>query len=188
MGPGDAMTGEQATVLAAYVATGFLGSLLLWAGAQKLQRPYRAAIAIRQFRVSRRVHKRHGLALGATEVIIGLGLLSANASLFLVLSIPLLLLFTGVVISALGRGERFDCGCFGGRDRPISWLTALRNAVLLVAATLSLVAMLVLRAPSHADAVLGTAAGALVASTIALVHALVLARPFSFSLVRGSNG
>jgi len=85
------------------------------------------------------------------------------------LAFALLIAFTlGAAIRYLVRGDRGDCHCFGALRERLSWLTFVRNAVLL---TLSAIAI------SHpgpnllADAIGQLLPGVLIAAGCALVYA-----------------
>ena len=107
--------------------------LLVWAGVEKLRRPFPASLAIVRFGLATRVRPAVGRAAGAIEVAAGALLLVRPQSPWAyVPAATLLLLFVFLLARAVGRGERFACACFGaGENDPIAPVTVLRTAVLL---------------------------------------------------------
>ena len=107
--------------------------VFLSAGLRKLRDATGTAAAMRGF----------GLPVGSAQTLAPLlpWLELAVAALLLVptlawlgagLAAGLLLVFTGLILQALLRGQRPACNCFGhAAAQPISWATAARNALLL---------------------------------------------------------
>ena len=73
------------------------------------------------------------LATVAAECLVVLGMLVGRAALpaGFALGAVLLLLFSGVLISALRRNAGVSCNCFGTSERSISWYDVARNGALL---------------------------------------------------------
>ncbi len=113
-----------------------LGGLLVAGGAIKLldRASYREAVW-RYRLVPARVVPGVALAVAASEVFLGFGLLLGAAVPWVaVLTTTILLGFTGAVVIVLRRGERVPCGCFGDSSRLISWWTVSRNLGLIALA------------------------------------------------------
>ncbi len=115
-----------------------LGALFVIAGALKLGHPADLAAAITAFRLGLppTVVAAMALALPPFEILLGIYLI---AGLLLPIAagvaVSVLVLFTGIVASAVIRGLSAPCGCFGpGDNTPATWLTVLRDVSLLVPA------------------------------------------------------
>jgi Methylamine utilisation protein MauE len=121
-------SGQLAVALAAVPAL-----VLVWAGVEKLRRPFPASLAIVRFGLAKRVRPVVGRAAGATEVAAGALLLARPQSPWAyVPAAALLLVFAFLLARAVRRGERFACACFGaGENDSITAATVLRTAVLL---------------------------------------------------------
>jgi hypothetical protein len=121
-------TGQLAVALAAVPAV-----VLLWAGVEKLRRPFPASLAIVRFGLAKRVRPEVGRGAGAIEVAAGALLLVRPQSPWAyVPAAALLLVFAFLLARAVGRGERFACACFGaGEHDSITPATVARTAVLL---------------------------------------------------------
>ncbi len=120
-------------------------AVLLLSGVAKLRDPGGVDLAFGSMRVpaplgAARVRR----LLPWAEVALGLWLLVATGPALVVVAVLVLgvfLLYLGLVLRALRAPEPADCGCFGaiGDDRVTS-VTAWRNALLVLAAALALVA------------------------------------------------
>ena len=121
-------SGQLAVALAAVPAV-----VLVWAGLEKLRRPFPASLAIVRFGLAKRVRPEVGRGAGAIEIASGTLLLVRPQSPWAyVPAAALLLLFVFLLARAVGRGERFACACFGaGESDSITSATVLRTAVLL---------------------------------------------------------
>lgn len=142
---------EPATVL-----TWLLAAVFAWSGAVKVARPTRAALALLDFGLVRRVRPRLGLAAGGFELGLAALLVAGFASDALVpvgagAAAATLALFAALIARGLARGERFACFCFGDASEPLSWRTLARAVALGVAACFVAVA---------SPALAGQAAGA----------------------------
>jgi Methylamine utilisation protein MauE len=106
---------------------------LVWAGVEKLRRPFPASLAIVRFGLARRVRPEVGRAAGAIEVAAGTLLVARPQSPWAyVPAAALLFVFAFLLARAVRRGERFACACFGaGEDDSIGPATVVRTAVLL---------------------------------------------------------
>lgn len=124
----------------AVVARVALGLVFIYAGALKLRSRTFARSVEAMALVPQRAATTISRWLPRAELILGL-LLLAGLSLPVVISLTslLLLLFTTSVVISLLHKRRVECGCFGGSTRPATWLTVLRNAVLLALAMLILI-------------------------------------------------
>jgi hypothetical protein len=123
------------------IAVWILAIVFAWSGVAKLRRPTLAAMAIVDFGVSRRVMPRLGTALGATELLLALLLITGMLSrIFLPITAGLLWLFVLLIARSLWAGERFACFCFGDVDSELSHLTLVRTATLALLASVAAVA------------------------------------------------
>ncbi|MCC6422869.1 MAG: DoxX family membrane protein [Phycisphaerales bacterium] len=118
-----------------------VAGVFIYAGAVKLADPLRFATQIRAYELT-------GFVGGAVlavwlpwlELLCGLALLAnrmvSGSLLWLVM---LMLIFTAAQASAMVRGLRLDCGCFGGSDATIHplWLMGRDLLILLVVLALS---------------------------------------------------
>jgi hypothetical protein len=118
------------------VGSWFLAGIFSISGVAKLRHPTRAALALVDFGVARRVRRRLGTALGAGEAVLALGLaLHIAPTVLLAASSALLWLFVFLVARSLWRGSRFACFCFGETDSRLSVKTLIRTVVLACLAT-----------------------------------------------------
>jgi hypothetical protein len=122
---------ESAQLAVALVAVPAV--VLVWAGVEKLRRPFPASLAIVRFGLARRVRPAVGRAAGALELAAGTLLLARPQSPWAyVPAAALLLVFVFLLARALGRGERFACACFGADEHDsIRPVTIVRTAALL---------------------------------------------------------
>lgn len=113
------------------VGTWVLAFVFLWSGAVKLRRPTLAALAIADFGATRRAKAWHGTALGAFELLLGVGLVvGSRTDVTLGISAVVLSLFTALLLRSVLRGERFACFCFGSADESISHRAVARTLAL----------------------------------------------------------
>ncbi len=125
------------------IAVWVLAIIFVWSGVAKLRRPTLAAMAITDFGVLRRVRPRLGSALGGTEVLLALFLVTGTLPmLFLPVTAGLLWLFVLLIARSLWSGKDFACFCFGEADSKLSRWTLVRTAALAVLASLLVVAPL----------------------------------------------
>lgn len=125
------------------IAVWVLTIIFVWSGVVKLRRPTLAAMAITDFGVLRRVRPRLGSALGGTEVLLALFLVTGTLPmLFLPVTAGLLWLFVLLIARSLWSGGNFACFCFGDADSKLSRWTLIRTAALALLASLLAVAPL----------------------------------------------
>lgn len=101
------------------VATAFrvaLAAVWLYAGASKISDPDASGRAVRAYQIlPDGMAKAVGFGLPFVEITVGLLLLAGIGVRVLAgVSIVLLGVFVGAIISAWARGLTIDCGCFGG--------------------------------------------------------------------------
>lgn len=122
--------------MAVFTVQVLLAGVFLLAGLSKARAGVETLGTLVAFGLSPRAAYRLGPVLAASELIVGLGLLSGRtARLAATGALILLVVFTAVVILKLARGSTPSCGCFGSLSRkPISPITLIRNLVLLLAA------------------------------------------------------
>lgn len=109
------------------VGGSFIALIFLWSGMSKLRRPAVAAMALVDFRVTRRVNQSLGKALGLLESSLGILILAAPLRLSFLVSAALLTLFSGLILRSLVNGEAFPCQCFGDTRHNISMSTFART-------------------------------------------------------------
>jgi uncharacterized membrane protein YphA (DoxX/SURF4 family) len=113
------------------VGSWLLAIVFVWSGTAKAVRPGSAAEAIRNFGFVSRARPAYGMALGATEIALGLLLASAVAPLAAAVAAGVLLtLFALVLARSVARGDHVPCFCFGGDREPVSLRTVGRTATL----------------------------------------------------------
>jgi uncharacterized membrane protein YphA (DoxX/SURF4 family) len=111
-----------------------LGALFVVAGALKLGDPTQFAIEITNYRLAAPLAPYLAITLPFVELVHGLALVllpgawRRGAALALG---GLTAMFTIAVAQAVGRGINIDCGCFGGRSGPVSWVTVARDVTLI---------------------------------------------------------
>ena len=114
-----------------------VGGVLVVAGALKLRAPGALATQIANYQLLTMAAPYLAAALPAVELVVGLAVMvaprpwRAGAALA---ALVLFCLFEGAVTAAYLRGINIDCGCFGGGGGPITWVTILRNLLLMAAA------------------------------------------------------
>jgi uncharacterized membrane protein YphA (DoxX/SURF4 family) len=150
-----------------YAAALVVAAVFLVAGVAKLSdRPSTAATF-----TALGVPAAHPLATAVplAEIVLGAGLVVAPRPAA-VGGLVLLAAFTVVVVTALRRGVRVGCGCFGtARRQPISFVEVARNAMLAVATAVALLAPAP-RWPGLAAVVAVTGATAAAAVVLALLE------------------
>lgn len=121
-----------------------LAGVFLFSGAVKLRHPQRAAVALADFGVIRRVTWRPGAVLGAFELALGLALVAGFAAGGVlmpasVIATVVLVVFSTVLVRSLRRGDQFACFCFGSEAglsrRDVARTSALACLALLLSAT-----------------------------------------------------
>lgn len=119
------------------IGTWLLAIVFALAAAPKLRRPALAALAMVDFRVTRRAHPALGAALGGAEAAVAVALASGVAPAVSLAAAALLLwAFVALIARALARGESFACWCFGETAEGLSRRTLARTAALAALATL----------------------------------------------------
>lgn len=115
-----------------------LGGLLLYAAISKWPAPRAFAEDVANYRLLPAPMVPLGtVALLGAEVVLGaLLLLGVWAREVALLTTLLAALFTAAVASALWRGLKIDCGCFGAGGSPATMMTLLRDLALLACAGL----------------------------------------------------
>jgi hypothetical protein len=122
------------------IAVWVLAIVFVWSGVAKLRQPTLAAMAMMDFGVLRRVRPRLGSALGATELLLALILITGTLpGYFLPVTAGLLWFFVLLIAKSLWSGRDFACFCFGDADSRLSRLTLVRTTALaLLASVLAL--------------------------------------------------
>jgi hypothetical protein len=163
-----------------------LAATLLWSGAVKIQRPFRAAIALTRFGITAVVRRSYGQVLGAVELAVAAMLIAWPSSWVPpALAGALFCGFAAATALALRRGERFECACFGGSSQ-ISARTVLRALGLGgVAAAVAVAGPGTLEGTGLAEQLTALVTAALVLATIAIVSLMSSNRPFDRSLRTG---
>lgn len=118
------------------LAAAVLCLVFMVAGLRKLRQAGETASTLRSFGIPAALAGRIAPVLPWTELaVVALLLVPGLATLGAGLALLLLVGFSAVIVAALLRGERPACNCFGqAPDKPISWWTAARNALLLALA------------------------------------------------------
>jgi len=126
-----------ARIAGAFVLRVGVGAVLVVAGALKLRAPSDLATQIANYQLFTAAAPYLAAVLPAVELVVGLAVLvaprpwRAGAALA---ALVLFGLFEGAVTTAYLRGINIDCGCFGAGGGPITWVTILRNLLLMAAA------------------------------------------------------
>lgn len=117
-----------------------LGAVLLYAAVGKWPAPQAFAEDMANYRLlPAALVPAAAVAMLGVEVVLGLVLISglwAEAAAVAVLLV--MVLFTGAVASALFRGLKIECGCFGAGGSPATLWTLLRDVAFVGAAALYL--------------------------------------------------
>ncbi len=116
------------------VLSWFLVAIFAVSGTVKVRRPALAAMALVDFQLVRRPLPVLGLAVGALELAVGLGLAFWPA-LGVLPAAALLWFFTFLIARSLRGGDDFACFCFGESEGALSRWTLARTAALAVLAT-----------------------------------------------------
>ena len=114
-----------------------LAATLVWAGGAKTAQPAatRAAFGALGLPAAGLLARGMPVVEGVTAV-----LLLAVPRVGAAVALALLLLFSAVVVRAIGLGVTTGCSCFGSRStEPVSWVDVVRNALLMVLALAALV-------------------------------------------------
>lgn len=118
-----------------------LGGLFILAGVLKLQDGAKFALEISNYQLVTFGTSIMAALLPPVEIVAGAALIvlprvwRQAGSLLILLMV---MMFSVAVSSAYFRGINIDCGCFGGAASPITALTLVRNAGLLLASLLCL--------------------------------------------------
>ena len=152
------------------IAVWVLAIVFVWSGIAKVRQPTLAAMAMMDFGVLRRTRPRLGSALGASEVLLSLLLVTGTLpAVFLPVTAGLLWFFALLIARSLIAGKDFACFCFGDGASRLSPMTLVRTASLALLASVLAVA-----APMGTYASLGEAYLLQAISAGALVGAIVL--------------
>lgn len=119
-----------------------LSLVFLISGIYKLRHPVAAAASAVLFGLPVSLTRTTGLALGASEFLLGISLLVPTrqvALLALGVSAALCVGFTVITSRALHRGESFECSCLG--EGSVSKLSVMRAGAMLTAALLAISGM-----------------------------------------------
>ena len=119
-----------------------LGALFAWAGVVKLGDANGFAVEITNYRLLPALAPYLAVMLPGVELATGVALMIGPRRFVRAAALVatlLLLAFTVAVTQVVVRGINIQCGCFGGDAGPVTWLTVLRDALLLGAALTVLV-------------------------------------------------
>jgi len=118
-----------------------LAGLFIYAGCLKIQSPQIFSDSIHSFKlIPKEVIMPIAITLPLFEIVLGLLLLSKRTTRTASLGITLLMgLFTVAVLSALARGLKIDCGCFGSGAPSFfrMWVDVARDIILMIMALFS---------------------------------------------------
>ena len=137
-----------------------LGFVFLWSGTAKLRAPERAAWALVDFGVARRVQVGRGVAFAGVEVATGAALCAGavlggvTAVVAASVSAGLLAAFVALIARGLSRGAQFECFCFGEGSGTLSARTLGRAGALLALAVIAVSQAGAVTAAPAADAAL----------------------------------
>ena len=126
----------RAALSITWVARLVVAALFLFAGVSKLSDPSGFAVEIDHYELWPELAPYVAISLPAAEVVLGLALLLTSYRWRRAAALGCMVLmavFTFAASAALYRGLDIDCGCFGGSSGPITWLTIVRDVVLLSA-------------------------------------------------------
>jgi putative oxidoreductase len=122
-----------------FAARMLMGGLFVFAGAIKLRDPSAFAVEIDHYELWPELAPYLAVTLPVIEIVLGLALwgLPRPWRQAAALGCGLLMsAFTFAAASALARGLDVNCGCFGSGSGPITWLTLVRDGLLLGACVL----------------------------------------------------
>ena len=132
------MDEQQLFAVFGTMCRGIVAAAFVWSGSSKLLSSERFAGVLRAFPITRslissqKTAQLAALTLGLTESLLGLlYFLGLGMVLVSVALTTLLVVFTGMLGSAVIRGEQISCGCFGTSGKPVTWGTVARNLTLL---------------------------------------------------------
>lgn len=113
-----------------------LAAIFATAAITKLPDPAATRATFEGFGMGGRLARMGGIGLAPAELVVAAGLILVPTARWSAVGAMLLLIaFIAGITTALRRGRRPDCGCFGAlRPAPIGASTLVRNAVLLAAA------------------------------------------------------
>lgn len=126
-----------------------LGGLFVYTGALKLTDPTAFAVEIHNYQLIPALAPLLAATLPAVELAVGAAILvgpSPFRRAGALASAALMAVFTVAVGSAVARGVNISCGCFGAGSGPVTYLTVLRD-VLLLAGSVALLALTEAPAP-----------------------------------------
>ncbi len=130
----DSPFAQRALPVVSLTARLAIAGIFLFAGASKLRDPTGFAVEIGYYELLPGLAPYVAIVLPMIEVVAGLTLLLAPRlwrRAAAVVCAVLMAAFTFAASAALVRGLNIDCGCFGGGSGPITWLTLVRDGVLL---------------------------------------------------------
>lgn len=114
-----------------------LGGLFVYAGVMKLSDPTGFAVEISNYRLLPEMAPWAAMAMPGVEVAVGALMMAGTRPWLRAASlacIGMMIVFTIAVTQVVARGINIDCGCFGGNSGPVTWVTIVRDLVLLGAA------------------------------------------------------
>lgn len=163
------------------VGCGLLATVFLISGVAKIRAPYAAALAIVRFGLVATVNPWTGRAAGAIELTAAAALLILpNTPYPLFAACGLLAFFSVLLASALMRGDRFSCACFGPHGSPLSYATLGRTLGLTLVAIISLFLLTNGGSTSTWEAhILGMGTGVLVVCVVLLLNEVRRIRAFA---------
>ena len=146
------MTRGQKLYRVVYLLFACMIGVLLLSGYQKILHPSDFALAVYRFHLLPDVLvNAASLYLPWLEIVCGICLLLVPrcrvAALWI--SLVLLIVFTGGIVINLLRDTSFSCGCFSASPtaKPMTWLSVVRNAGLIMLTIMALIAKRAQRSP-----------------------------------------
>lgn len=120
------------TELIAWLCSGFVGAVFVFAGVTKIALGPDWQVQARNLGVPQ-ITVRFVRFIPWLEIVIGLGLIARVVSgVINTVALIMLISFTALIIGQLMHGRRPPCACFGRRStRPIGWSNVTRNMVLI---------------------------------------------------------
>jgi len=115
-----------------------LGGLFVLAGVLKLGDPTQFAIEINNYDLFPSLAPMLAVTLPFVEIVLGLALMGAPRTWRQAAALGLfglLVMFTVAVGAAVARHINIECGCFGTKSGPVTWMTVGRDVVLLAVAS-----------------------------------------------------
>jgi len=111
-----------------------LGCVFIWGSLPKLRQPYDFLSAVYSYEL---VGPKLGMMVAMTlpwlELLVGICLVAGIfASGALLAGAAMATVFTFALCSAISRGLRINCACFGPGDSPITYFTVMRTSLILL--------------------------------------------------------